>query len=263
MDKTIHFAHANSFPAPMYRQLHAVWQQAGYEVGYLPCSGHDPRYPVSDGWPQLVDEMLAFMQARYHGPVHAVGHSLGGILLFLAAIRAPARFRSVVLLDSPLLSPQRAFGIWLAKRLGFIQNVTPGGTGTLKRRDNWASVASVYDYFARKAAFARWAPEVLHDYAELGTEDNGQGGRRLLFRPQVEHDIYGTLPHHYWQLRGQLQVPMHYVAGAGSDVTGPSDLAFMQKHFGARIHWHPGSHLFPMEQPQASAAFVLTLLQPG
>lgn len=256
---SLHFAHANSFPASIYHKLHQRLATHGFEVGYLDTIGHDPAYPVSDCWPHLVDETLAYMAANYRAPVVAVGHSLGGMVLLQAAIREPQRFARLIVLDSPLLGPRTSFMIWLAKRLGFIQRITPGGTGTLRRRDNWASTGSVYDYFARKPAFARWDEDCLRDYATHGTLDNGQGGRRLKFRPQVEHAIYGTLPHNSWFLRGQLQVPCSYVvAGEGSAIR-PHDLAFIRRHFTADIHTQRGSHLFPLEYPLETADLIAAL----
>ncbi|SCK22134.1 alpha/beta fold hydrolase [Vogesella sp. LIG4] len=253
------FAHANSFPSSIYRKLHQRLAEHGYEVGYLDTIGHDAAYPVTDCWPQLADEMLAYMAANYREPVLAVGHSLGGAVLFLAALREPQRFRQLIVLDSPLLGPRTGFLIWLAKRLGFIQQLTPGGTGTLRRRDNWASTTSVYDYFARKPAFARWDPDCLHDYAQYGTEDNGDGGRRLKFRPQVEHAIYETLPHDAWFKRGKLQVPLSYVAAGQGSAIRPHDLAFMHRHFAADIHVQRGSHLFPLEHPLETADLIARL----
>ncbi|MEO4011147.1 alpha/beta fold hydrolase [Chromobacterium piscinae] len=161
------------------------------DVGYLDTIGHDPDFPITDCWPHLVDESIRFIEARYRGPVVGVGHSLGGFLMFYAALKRPDLFRAIIILDSPLMGPSRSFGIWLAKRLGFIQRVTPGGN-TLARRDNWATVEMAHDYFARKPKFARFDPDCLADYALHGTQDDGKGGRRLKFRPQVEHDIYAS-----------------------------------------------------------------------
>jgi pimeloyl-ACP methyl ester carboxylesterase len=113
MQDIIHFAHANSFPAPVYgKLLRALGQH--YQLGWLDCIGHDPQYPVTDCWPHLVDETIAVL-SRYRQPVIGVGHSLGGYLLFYAAIRAPELFKALVILDSPLMGPRRAGLIWLAK----------------------------------------------------------------------------------------------------------------------------------------------------
>ncbi|WP_047236709.1 alpha/beta fold hydrolase [Chromobacterium subtsugae] len=259
MRETIHFAHANSFPASVYRKLLGRLAER-HNVGYLDTIGHDPAYPVTDCWPRLVEESIRFIESNYAGPVVGVGHSLGGFLMFYAALKRPELFRAIIIMDSPLMGPSRSFGIWLAKRLGFIQRVTPGGN-TLKRRDNWASVEMVRDYFARKPAFARFDPECLADYAELGTQDDGRGGRRLKFRPQVEHDIYATLPHDFPRHRGRLKVPAAFLAGAGSDVLGESDLRFMRRHFPMRVETQRGSHLFPLEHPLETADRILQLLE--
>ncbi|QEL55324.1 alpha/beta fold hydrolase [Chromobacterium paludis] len=258
MRETIHFAHANSFPASVYRKMLERLAQR-HEVGYLDTIGHDAAYPVTDCWPRLVDESIHYIERRYAGPVVGVGHSLGGFLMFYASRKRPDLFRAVVILDSPLMGPRRSFGIWLAKRLGFIQKVTPGGN-TLKRRDNWASVEMVHDYFARKPMFARFDPDCLADYAEHGTESDGEGGRRLKFRPQVEHDIYATLPHDFPCHKGRMQVPAGFIAGEASDVLRPSDIAYMQRKFGIHAETHPGGHLFPLERPIETAEHVLALV---
>jgi pimeloyl-ACP methyl ester carboxylesterase len=259
MRETIHFAHANSFPASVYRKMLNKLAER-HEVGYLDTIGHDPAFPITDCWPHLVDESIRHIERSYAGPVVGVGHSLGGFLMFYAARRRPDLFRAVVILDSPLMGPRRSFGIWLAKRLGFIQRVTPGGN-TLKRRDNWASVDMVHDYFARKPMFARFDPECLADYAEHGTQDDGQGGRRLKFRPRVEHDIYATLPHNFPCHKGRQKVPTGFIAGADSDVLSDADIHYMRRHFGIEVESHPGGHLFPLERPIETAEHILALVE--
>lgn len=255
----IHFAHANSFPASVYRKMLAVWQ-AHYRVGYIDTIGHNPAFPVSDCWPHLVDETIAHIETHYDAPVWGVGHSLGGFMMFYAAVARPSLFRGIVILDSPLMGPLRSRGIWLAKQLGFIHKITPG-KNTLRRRDAWSQVQNVHDYFARKALFARWDPDCLGDYAEFGTEDDGKGGRRLKFRPAVEHAIYCTLPHNHPSLRGQLKVPGVFVAGRQSDVLKRSDLVWMQRHFGLMLEQQRGSHLFPLEYPLETGRHVLQIIE--
>ena len=54
----IHFAHANGFPAPVYRQLFSALEREGFSISGLAKHGHDPDFPVTDGWSYLVDELL-------------------------------------------------------------------------------------------------------------------------------------------------------------------------------------------------------------
>ncbi|RQW29877.1 alpha/beta hydrolase [Rhodobacteraceae bacterium CH30] len=254
----IHFAHANSFPASIYRKMLAVLEQH-HTVGYLDTIGHNPLFPVSDCWPHLVRETVAYIEEHYPAAVYGVGHSLGGFLLFHAAIARPDLFKGIVILDSPLMGPLRSRGIWLAKKLGFIHKLTPG-KNTLQRRDNWAETDMMHDYFARKALFARWDPECLADYARHGSESNDKGGVRLKFRPAIEHAIYTTLPHDHPRYRGQLKVPGVFVAGTQSGVLKRGDLRWMQRHFGLSVEHQAGSHLFPLEHPLETGRHILEIV---
>ena len=59
-----------------------------FEIGYVDRIGHDPHYPVTDGWPNLVDELIDTISERHQQPVIGIGHSLGGFLTALAAAMA-------------------------------------------------------------------------------------------------------------------------------------------------------------------------------
>lgn len=259
MTEQLYFAHANSFPASVYHKMLGALAN-DYCIIQTDCIGHDPAYPVTDCWPQLVAEAIACIEQQASHPVIGVGHSLGGVLMLYAAVARPDLFKSLVILDAPLLGPWRAGGIWLAKKLGFIKRVTPGGN-TLSRRDCWASTAMVAEYFARKTMFARFDPDCLHDYAEYGTVDDGEGGRRLKFRPVIEHAIYCTLPHDIAHCAGQLSLPACYIAAEQSPALRPSDFRFIQRALGMRVLSQYGSHLFPLEYPLETARLIHQQIQ--
>jgi pimeloyl-ACP methyl ester carboxylesterase len=251
MTEDLYFAHANSFPASVYGKMLTKLSER-FQIGYLDTIGHDPRHAVTDCWPQLVEETIETIERTASGPVWGVGHSLGGVLVFYAATRRPDLFRGIVVLDSPLFRPLRARSIWLVKRLRLIDRVTPGGN-TLKRRDCWASTEMVFDYFQRKPMFARFDPGCLHDYAEYGTEPDGRGGRRLKFRPEIEHSIYCTLPHDISRHADRLRTPGVYLAAGDAPVLDPRDQRYVRERLRLEVGDMPGSHLFPLEHPLETA----------
>ena len=51
-----------------------------------------------------VDDLVAFLQVMDAAPAHLVGHSWGGLICLLAAIRHPQVVRSLVLQEPPVLS---------------------------------------------------------------------------------------------------------------------------------------------------------------
>ncbi len=132
MSQSVFFAHANGFPSATYAKLFEALAPE-YRVDHLEMHGHDPRFPVNDNWDNLVDELLHHL-ASLEQPVWGVGHSLGGVLHYHAALRRPELYRGVVMLDSPVLTLADRLVIRAAKRFGFIDRITPAGR-TLGRRE--------------------------------------------------------------------------------------------------------------------------------
>lgn len=225
--------------------------------------GHDPAFPVTGNWPHLRDQLLAFVQREAPGEaVHLVGHSLGGYLSLLTACRKPALARSVVLLDSPVVTGWRAHGVRMAKATGLVKRVSPGRISRT-RRHHWPSAEDAHRQYAAKSVFARWDPRALADYIASGIEpDPDLGGVRLAFDRMVETRIYDTLPHHFGALlkRHPPKCPVHFVGGTRSVEIRQVGLAATRHLTHGQLHWLEGSHLFPMEQPEATAALVGSLL---
>src|SRR2546427_7149085 len=151
----LHFSHANGFPAACYRKMFSFLER-DFEIRYVNTIGHDPRHPVTDSWPHLVAELIERLE-RHREPVLGVGHSRGGYLTALAALKRPALFRAIVLLDSPILAGWRAALFRIVKGFGLADRVTPAGI-TRDRRAVWASSEEAYAHFRNKRAFRDFDP---------------------------------------------------------------------------------------------------------
>ncbi len=255
--RAIVFSHANSFPAGVYRVLFDAWRASGFEVHALPRIGHDKRFPVTSNWPCLRDELLGFIDANVTQPAFLVGHSLGGMISLLAASRKPRIAHGIVLLDSPVIAGWRAHSLHMAKVTGLASRVSPGRIAR-KRRHHWPSLDAVREHFARKPAFARWDPRVLDDYVASGFEQRAAQWH-LRFERDIEGRIYDTLPHHLEPLlrTHRLQCPVAYIGGERSAEARQAGLQATRRLVGERFWTLPGTHLFPMEHPDAAAAAVL------
>jgi pimeloyl-ACP methyl ester carboxylesterase len=247
---TLQFSHANGFPAACYRKLFGNLE-SDFGIGYVGTIGHDPRHPVTDGWPHLVTELIEHVERRSE-PVLGVGHSLGGYLTALAALKRPALFRAIILLDSPILDRWKGALLGMVKRFGLADRVTPAGI-TRDRRAVWSSSDEAYAHFRNKRAFRDFDAECLRDYVTLGMRPTPEGVR-LAFDPSIEYRIYRAFPHSLGKELPALRVPAGFICGRESEDARQLGLATTRRHF--RVKRVPGGHLFPFEHPQAAASAI-------
>ena len=230
--------------------------------------GHDPRYPVTSNWSNLVQQLADFSSEQVEKTGQAaflVGHSLGGFLSLMCAARHPAlggkAVRGVVLIDSPILGGWRATALSVAKRAQLVGSISPGAISR-KRRREWLGRDEVLAHFRSKKAFAKWDEQVLRDYIEHGTHD-AAGQRLLSFDRDVETAIYNTLPDNLERLikLHPLKCAVTFIGGRQSAEMKQVGMAMTEKVTRGRIMMLDGSHLFPMEKPEATAAAIEAALR--
>lgn len=254
------FSHANSFPAGTYRLLFALLRERGFDVHAVDRFGHDARYPVTDSWPHLVQQLADFatpLVQRWGQPALLVGHSLGGFLSVMAAAQHPQLASGVLMLDSPLISGWRARSLEMAKRAQLVGAVSPGKISR-KRRNLWTQREEALALFQSKKSFARWHPQVLQDYVDHGLAEDAEQRITLHFTREEETAIYNTLPHNLSALlrRHPLRCPAAFIGGLSSKEMKQVGMDMTLRITHGRIMMLDGSHLFPMEQPAVTAAAI-------
>jgi pimeloyl-ACP methyl ester carboxylesterase len=261
LKEVIHFSHANGFPASTYRTIFAELFD-DYEVRYIERIGHDARYPVTSDWPHLVEELIGDIGSRSDEPVWLVGHSLGGYLSLMAALKRPHWVRGVVMLDSPVVAGWRAGMLRVSQWTGLDERLSPAAA-TRTRRTHWPSRDDAWRHFHAKTAFARWDERVLSDYIDFGIPQTASDGTRTLaFDRQTEYLIYRTLPRTLGaRIAHGAPVPVGLVAGTHSKEIRQVGLEATKRVTHERIEWLEGSHLFPMEKPIETARAVRRMLR--
>jgi pimeloyl-ACP methyl ester carboxylesterase len=253
----LHFTHGNSFPAGTYRQFLDHLRE-DFDVRALDMHGHDPAYPVSDGWPALVEELIEQL-THYPQPAILVGHSLGGMLSLMAGKQRPDLVRCVVLLDSPVVSGWRAWILRLAKLQGWADRYSPARISE-RRRNLWPDVEAAHQHFSSKSVFAEWAPGVLADYLEHGLTPHPDG-MQLRFKRDVETAIYRSLPHHIGGVvRPPYPVPIGFIGGTESVELKQAGLGATRCLVGRNFAEIKGGHLFPLESPQLAAGLTREMI---
>jgi pimeloyl-ACP methyl ester carboxylesterase len=245
----LYFAHGNGFPSESYHELFDALAP-DFQISYSSMLGHDV-YPVSDNWPHLVSELIAHIKASGIFPVVGVGHSMGGILMFLAACRAPELFQEIILLDAPLLGFWRSRLLYLAKRFALMRYLTPIEQ-TRGRRIYFDSLRQAFDYFKTKKLFKNFTDKSLELYVKFGLNQI-ENGYILRFNREIETNIFATFPHNLINYQLPADFKRSLIYSIQGSVT-KYDLKVMRKGYGFQLKLFPqGSHLFPFEYPKETA----------
>ncbi len=258
----IHFAHANGVPALVYSKLFDLLKDQ-YDVIYTPIIGTDYRYPISNGWTHLTDQVIDSIVQQANGrKVIALGHSLGAVLSVLAAQKRPELFEQAILLDPPLIVGKAAFAMMLMKYLNpkMLDKLTPAGLSA-KRRDHWDSREQAAELLRPKGFYQLFDQTCFDDYIKYAlTEDHVRGGVELTIPRDNEVEIFRTNSTMYWLPMPKLQVPIFLVSGKDSPFIKQKLPQAVKKKLAIPYTVMQGGHMFPLEYPVETVELIKSLI---
>lgn len=257
---TLHFAHANGFPAGTYRKLFEALP-SHFRVLAIDKFGHNERFPISNNWHNPAQELNDYVDQQLEDEqqqVIAVGHSFGAVVSYIAACKNPSRFCGLIMLDPPLASGFSRHLFKLAKRTPLIDKITPARLAHTRARE-WHHSVDMVDYFANKGLFRSVDRDCIADYvASVIAEQGAQ--KTLTFDPAIEAEVFRTIPDNLNRYSGKLQCPAVIVTGAQTDICVP----FLRNAFIRDNQLHhevvQGGHLFPLERPIEVAETLVSLI---
>ncbi len=208
--------HANSFPPAAYGALANCLGRVG-QVRGLEQRPFWPDLSWADfhDWRVLGDDVLAWLdRLAPEEPVRAVGHSLGGVALAHAAVLAPERFHSLVLIEPVFLPPallaRLAADPAAAEQLPLVK-------GARRRRERWPDRAAAFAHLRPKPVFLRFGDVALWQVVEHATHSDARGGVSLRCSAAWEARIYATPPLDAWSLPRRILTPTLALRGGATD----------------------------------------------
>jgi len=206
----LHFLHANGYPPAAYQPLidSLTTQYRVFGMTLRPLWKNSNPQELQD-WHPLSEDLLRCLSARQENPVIGVGHSVGGIVTLRAALRAPERFRALVLLDPVLFVPPflALWNLLRAVRLG--NKLHPKISGALKRRRTFDDLEKVFRGYRSRPVFRYVSDEALRAYIRGITRPQGNDGYELAYSPEWEAHIYltGLRDFDLWKMLPALKFP--------------------------------------------------------
>ena len=256
--------HANGFCASTW-SLVAERLQQDLRVIALDARGHGaspvPKNESLYDWKFLVEDLLQVTEQLLEeetAPQVALlaGNSLGAVIGATAAAWEPERFRSVVMLDPPVL-PVGEMGAHSEKAVGMVKQ-------TRRRKRLFDSRQAVESAYRGKQTFADWHEEAFEHYLNDGFASLTDGRLALRCPPEVEAAIFektGSIDLFAEAPKVQAEVTLVHAA------RGRFDYALYQRlnerfPSGTLISIE-GGHLLPMEMPEETAGLLSSVVGPA
>jgi len=250
---TVLFSHANGFHGrcfdPVIETLVVDFKCASFDLRGHGDSAVSPDWSVA--WQGYGDDALAIAK-QISKPTIAVGHSMGGAALVMAALVEPQLFRALILYE-PIIFPG-------AIRENVSKNNAPSPLveGARRRRKTFATRADAFANYASKPPMNAFDPRALHAFVDYGFRDASD---HIELKCAPEHEArnfeMGAI-HETWDQLKNLRVPTWVVSGAQQQGQ-PSGFAaniaeqIANSHF---VEWQDLGHFGPMQQPERLAQLI-------
>ena len=264
--KRIHLLHGTGFSsmtlAAMASQLPQDWS-----IWLTDVPGHGgSTQPTTKmpNWPKMANTIAdaIYQQAnvKENGPLIGIGHSMGGVLTLLVAVKYPELFSEIILLDPVLFQTEmiiaqqlmRATGTWRQRAL--VKSVA-------NRNATWPNLAAMKESIAGKSFYKAWHPQVISDYCESSTNTRQDNSVQLSCQPSWEASIFGSYPKGLWRAIYKVDIPVEILIAKKSYFFIPKAVKRASK-INNIIQWQTFGqhHCFPMEEPIETAKKITDLI---
>jgi lipase len=225
--------------------------------GHGVSSKPDPPIP----WRTFGDDIAAIARELKLHKAIAVGHSMGGHSIALAAALQPEAFAELILLD-PVILPESSYR-GAAREPHFAR----------KRRNRWESPEEMFTRFRPRPPFNAWDERALRDYCRHGLLPATDGnGYVLACPPEIEGAIYEYSQAHESNIYAEiarvqapvtiLRAPLLFSENPASDMlASPTAPDLASRFLNGRDIVVPHSHFIPMEAPELVAAEIRAAIQ--
>ncbi|NQV15865.1 alpha/beta hydrolase [bacterium] len=259
---TVFFLHANSYSAALYGAfLEPLYSDYEVWAPDLPGHGQSRWNGRIRDWSDLADHFIELLeQEALPRPMIGMGHSTGGIVTMLIAIKRPHWFSRIILLD-PVMLPKHVLWIMRGLRLASLTHFIPMARAAERRRWQFPSKQDALEHYSHKKVFANWDPQFLKGYVDHCLHITSSGKYQLACSPQLELSIYQALPKNAWSLPKRITIPTLFIVGKYSDTINNRGLRRLQRMGGNHVvKAIDGGHLFPFEKPVESMKTIKDFL---
>ena len=255
--ETIHFAHANGFPASSYHQfvneLLPHFHVIGMNARPLWTDSHHDDF---NSWEIAANDLIHFLDEKGLKNIIGIGHSFGAICTLIAANKRPELFRKLIFIE-PVVLPKWFYLFSRFAPVFVVKQINPVIKKTLVRRYQWPNLEAAFKQFRKSKLFSGMNDNALWDYVNSAICDQKKGGVRLGYSKEWEAQIFLTVTNPWKDLK-KLKHDFLVFRGETSDTIFPQVWkrlkAFNPK--GKYVEIQNAGHLVPLEKPTEIAEAI-------
>ena len=251
--QTIHLSAANGFTAASYHSFLKYFNGSHSFTG-MDCRGAWKNIlpPPNDfNMHDFANDLIEGIEKKHSKPIIGLGHSQGGFVTLLAAIKRPDLFSKIVLIE-PASLPNRWIGLLypnIPKRL--LYRFLPFIKGSLNRQRIWKSQEHFHARYRQHNTYKRFTDDAFNDYLAHGLTHNEQQWE-LVFSPAWEAHIFSTVEF-IWKYLAKVTVPTLFVKAEYSNLYSQKQFIKQNKTLPSNISTVEITntfHLLPHENPK-------------
>ncbi len=259
-DTQLVFLHATGFCASAYRPVFELARRQ-FDIFAIDLRGHGRTTLPADpstlrSWSLYAADVAAALDALptpQRGRILS-GHSCGAVVAALAACGRKDVKRLALIEPVAMPSWMRhaaATPVW-----PLTVSRWPLVRGAKSRRAKFPSREAAAQNYGRKPLFARWTPDSLKGYLEDGLAE-AENGVRLACTPDWEAATFAAQAHDFWGAVRRAPCSVHVLIARDPSSTVSRRAENRLNALGAQVTIREGvSHLLPLEDPEAAAAFL-------
>jgi pimeloyl-ACP methyl ester carboxylesterase len=259
--RQVHLLHANGFCAGTYSPF------VKYLIDDLHVTASDLRgHGGSDQfnlkrvhhWHTFADDLKMLIEQTMSPPIVGMGHSLGGVTTYIAAAKYPWLFSAIILIDPSILPRRRLWRFAALNMIGLAGNRQLARSARRRRRTFQGKNEAFKRFTSGRGIFKSWSKEFVEAYLECGLLEKDADTAVLKCDPELEAQIFESVPLDVWQYAKKIACPMLAIRGEQSDVF-TADSAERLKHLLGDYELATianAGHFVPMGKPEACAATI-------
>lgn len=252
------FLAANGFPVGSYRFLLEPLSERRSILAFDNRGAWPEAKPPKQGftWASHADDLIAFLEARRSEQTAealrftSIGHSIGGTVSALAAMKRPDLFERLILID-----PATIPGRWMPLAMRLLPNLAKKMdlvTRTRNRRYQWTGPEQFARFLRGKSVYKRFTEQALTDYAEAGLAPGGKSYELVYDREWEAWNFQHTAA--LWPVVHKLRLPTLILRAEHSYLHPESDFKRHCRRLPANITpltIAGAGHMLPQEDPAA------------